>query len=179
MSRTTVKMIQFIIISLVIYSSSIVPWSFSCHFCVIYCWPVCLHWSDKCSLILKLFLRFGCKVSVVYIQTGLTYFLSPQVCGRSCRGFQLGVQTFLLQLIDSLGLKYPSRSSLKPFFSILTCVYHIYWISIHWSLNLSSGVLEKCQWNVSKSDIQTFFPCRFVKCHGESAGCCDFTCSHQ
>ena len=65
------------------------------------------------------------------------------------------------------------------FFWFLTCVYHIYWISVHWYWNLSSIVIEKLQWTASKMDIHIFFPCRFVEVHGEGAGFCDFTCSHQ
>ena len=40
-SQTTVKPIQVIIISLIIYSSSIVFWSFSYHLCIVEYWPVC------------------------------------------------------------------------------------------------------------------------------------------
>ena len=41
---------------------------------------------------------------------------------------------------------------IKDFFCwFLTCVYCIYWVSVHWSWNLSSGVLENCLWKVSKS----------------------------
>ena len=40
-------------------------------------------------------------------------------------------------------------------------MYHIYWISVHWSWNLSSGVLANCWWNVFKPDIHIWFPCRF------------------
>ena len=44
------------------------------------------------------------------------------------------------------------------FCCFLTRVYHIYCISVHWYWNLSSGVIENCEWDVSKPDIQIFFP---------------------
>ena len=36
----------------------------------------------------------------------------------------------------------------------LTCVYHIYWISINWSWNFSLGVIGNCHWGVSKTDMR-------------------------
>ena len=98
--RTTVQPIQVIIISLIYYSSIAVIWILSYHTFVIYCWPVCLHWSDQYSLILKLFLGCDWNFSVGRIQAKHTYLLPPQVYGRSWWGFRLGVQTCLLQLID-------------------------------------------------------------------------------
>ena len=43
---------------------------------------------DQISLILKLFLECDWKLSVGRIQTGHKYFLHPQVCGRSWRGWR-------------------------------------------------------------------------------------------
>ena len=53
-------------------------------------------------------------------------------------------------LFDSIDLFASSKISFKwlvqAFFCwMLTCVYHIYWISIYWSWNLSSDVIENCQ----------------------------------
>ena len=62
---------------------------------------------------------------------------------------------------------------------LLTCVNHIYWIRVHWSINLSTGVLENCQWAVSKPDIRIWFPRRFLVGYDEGAGFCDFTFCHQ
>ena len=47
------------------------------------------------------------------------------------------------------------------FYWLLTCVYHIYWIIVHWSWNLYSGAIGICKWAISKPDIQIFFPLRF------------------
>ena len=62
---------------------------------------------------------------------------------------------------------------------LLNCVCHIYWIHVHWSWNVSSGVIENFQWGVSKPYIRICFYCRFVEGHGEGAGFRDFTCIHQ
>ena len=52
--------------------------------------------------------------------------LSPQVFGRSWRGFRLGVQNFWLQLFTLLDLKYPSSSSFKPYsFIVDLCVSYL------------------------------------------------------
>ena len=69
---------------------------------------------------------------------------------------------------------------IKAFFCLLlTCGYLIYWIRVHLSWNLSLGVLESCQWDVSKPGIWIFFPCRFVEGRGEGAIFCGFTSCHQ
>ena len=51
----------------------------------------------------------------------------PQVCGRSCRGFRLGVHNCSLQLIVLLDIKSPSSSSFKPSFVYcrLLCIISI------------------------------------------------------
>ena len=68
----------------------------------------------------------------------------------------------------------------KSFFCwLLTFVYHIHWISIHWSWNLYSGVLANFQWAVSKPDIQSCFLRSFVRDIGKIAGVFDSTCRHQ
>ena len=48
------------------------------------------------------------------IQTGHTELLPPQVCGKSCREFRLGVQTCPLQLVSFIDIINPSRYSFKP-----------------------------------------------------------------
>ena len=35
---------------------------------------------------------------------------------------------------------------------MLASVYHIYWISVHLSQNLSLGVIKNCEWDVSKPE---------------------------
>ena len=52
----------------------------------------------------------------------------------------------------------------------LTCMYNIFWISVHWSWYLFSGVLANCQWGVSKPDIRFCFLRRFVEGHGKCSG---------
>ena len=79
---------QVIIIYTIYYPSSIVLWGFSYHFCVVDCWPVCLHYSDQSPLILKPVLGRVIKFSVGRIQPGYTYFYPPQVCGRSWQVFR-------------------------------------------------------------------------------------------
>ena len=54
---------------------------------------------------------------------------------------------------------------------LLTCVYCVYWISINWDWNLSSRLIVNCMWDINKSDIQLFFPLRFVEGRGEGYGC--------
>ena len=71
------------------------------------------------------------------------------------------------------------KFSVKALFCLLlTCVYHIYWISVHWSWNLSSGVLENFQWAISKPDTRICFPHRFLEGRGKGASFCGFTCIH-
>ena len=68
----------------------------------------------------------------------------------------------------------------KSFFCwMFTCVYHIYWIIVHWYWNLSLGVIENCQWSISKPDMRICFPCRFVEGCGEVSGFCDLTYCHE
>ena len=84
----------------------------------------------------------------------------------------------------SIGLFAWSKISTKLFVQdlfcwLLTCVYHIYYISVHWSWKLSLGVFENCQWDVSKLYIWILCSCRFVEACGKGAGFCDFICCHQ
>ena len=46
---------------------------------------------------------------------------------------------------------------------LLTWSYHMNWISVHWSWNLSLCVSENCQCDISKHKIWIYFPCRFVE----------------
>ena len=50
---------------------------------------------------------------------------------------------------------------------LLTIVYHIYWIRVHWSWNLSLGVIANIQWAVSKPYIQICVYHRFLEGRGE------------
>ena len=52
----------------------------------------------------------------------------------------------------------------------LTCVYFIQWISAHWSLNLSLGMLANCLLAVSKLDIHLCSPHKFLEGSGEGDG---------
>ena len=98
-----------------------------------------------------------------WIQTRYTNLVPPHVCGRTWRGCWLGVKTCLLQLIALIYLKF-FRFFVQAFFCcLLNFVYHIYWISVHWSWNLSSFELANCQWDVSKPYIWICFSCRFVE----------------
>ena len=68
-----------------------------------------------------------------------------------------------------------SKISFKLFFQAffclsLTCAHNIYCISVHWSWNLSSGVIANFQCGVSKPDIWIFFPHIFLGGCGEGAG---------
>ena len=67
----------------------------------------------------------------------------------------------------------------RLFYWLLTCVHHIYWISVHLSWNLFSGEIEKFVWEVSKPDIWVWFTHRFVEGCGEGSCFCDFTCHYQ
>ena len=60
-----------------------------------------------------------------------------------------------------------------------TCVYFIYYISVHWSWNLSLGTLENFQWAVYKPGIQICFPHRFVEGRGKGTDFCYFNFPHQ
>ena len=100
---------------------------FSYHILVVCCWPVYSHWSYQYSLILKLVLRCVRNFSVGSIQTVHTDLFPPQVCGRSWWECWLDVQTCWLQLIYLLDIKYPSSSSLNPYFvgCWLVCIIFI------------------------------------------------------
>ena len=65
------------------------------------------------------------------------------------------------------------------FFGVLVIIFasfivdlfvRIYWIRVHWSWNLSLGVLANFLWAVSKPDMRIFFPCKFTEGYGEGAG---------
>ena len=78
---------------------------------------------------MKLVLGYDCKFSVGLTQTGHTYLLTLQVCGRFWWGFQLGIQNFLLHLIALIDIKYPSSCSFKNSFVGFWIVYIIFIIS--------------------------------------------------
>ena len=94
-------------------------------------------------MILKLVLRCVRKLFAGRIQTGHNYLLPPQVCGRLWRGFRWGVNTCSHQLIYFINKPPPFKFLVQYFFCLLlTCVYHLYRIRVHWSWIFSSGVLE-------------------------------------
>ena len=153
--------------------SSIVLWSFSYHICVIDFWPVFLHWSYQISLILKLVLGCVSKFSVVCIQTIHTDFLSLQVV-ESCIVVLVGFSDLFASIYCFDWSKISFELFVQAFFCwLLTCVYHIYWIRVNWSWNLTLVVLTNCMWVVSKPDILICSPCRFVEVCGEGTGFCD------
>ena len=78
---------------------------------------------DHYSLILKLVLRCDCKLSVGCIQTGHTYLLPPQVCGRSWRGWRF----LWFHLPQSIHLLH-SRHLLK--FDNFWCIFGNWFIDI-------------------------------------------------
>ena len=91
----------------------------------------------------------------------------------------LSIRSFICQVLLFEVSKISFKIFVQAFFcSLLTCVYHIYWISVYWSWNLSLGVLENLQWNLSKQGIQIHLPCRFVEGCDKGANFYDFTCCH-
>ena len=61
----------------------------------------------------------------------------------------------------------------------LNVVYHMYCIIVHWFWNLFSGVIENCQWALSKLDTWICLPQIFVEGCGKGDGFCDCTCFRQ
>ena len=61
----------------------------------------------------------------------------------------------------------------------LTCVYHIYFIIVHWSWKLSLGAISNFRWAVSKPDIRSCFSHMLVKFRGEGCGFCGCTYLNQ
>ena len=131
-------------------------------------------------MILELILGCARKVSVGRIQTG--YMDSPPPAGLWKAALRVLVGwSGLFASIDNFSW---SKISFKLFVQALFCwfltsVYHIYWIHINWSWNLSLVVLENCQWSVSKTDTQIYYPHRSVEGRDEGDGFCDFTSHHQ
>ena len=109
------------------------------------------------------------KLSAGLIQIKQMEFLPPQVYWRSWQGLRLGVQNFSYQLIALLDLKHPLSFLFKPFLVFHFCVLHLidHCLGI---LKLYLGVLENCQWDLYKMDIQFFSPYRFVGGYGEGDG---------
>ena len=108
---------------------------------------------------------------------------------RLCRGSEYSSLFFFLRLFihqlfffGALAclIKISFKSFVQAFFCwFLTCVYHIYWINIHWYWNLSAGVIANCKWAVSKPYIRIYFPSRFLEGRGRGAGFFDFTSLYQ
>ena len=117
-------------------------------------------------------------MSLGRLQTGHTYLLPPQVCGRLWLGWRLGVHTCSLQIDFFAWYKISFKFFVQAFFCwLLTCVYHIYCIIVNWYWKFPLGVLANSQWAISKPDIQNFSPHRFVESCGKGAGF--FTFCHQ
>ena len=129
-----------------------------------------LYWPYQRSFILKIILRCVRKLSVGRIQNGHTYFIPLHVFGRSWQGYRLGVHFFAwIDFFD--WSKISSKFFVQAFFCwLLTCVYCIYLISVHWYWNLSSGVIANYLWAISKPDIHILFLCMFVEGRGRGSG---------
>ena len=135
----------------------------SYHIYIVYCWPflsatvsafidpesfpqVCL--KIVCGMYTKRTYGFnphtGMCIFVVRVPVGCSdLFASIDWFDWSIISFKLFVQAF--------------------FYWLLTCVYHMYWISVHWSWNLYLGVLANHQWTISKLDICICFYHRLVE----------------
>ena len=79
---------------------------------------------------------------------------------------------YLLKPID---LFHWSKISFKFFTQeyfrwLLTFVYWIYWIIVHWPRNFYLGVIENCMWDVYKTCMHICPPYRFVEGCGEGTG---------
>ena len=103
---------------------------------------------------------------------------------RFLEGHGEGAGWFFSYLLASINFFAWNKISLKLFFQasvcwLLTFMYHIYWIVVHWSWNLSSGMIKTFQWAVSKPDIWICFPCRFLEGCGEGDGFLNFKCFHK
>ena len=107
--RTTVQPIKVFLIYFIIYSSSIVLWSFSYNNCVVDCWHICFNWSDQSSLILKLVL--GCDWNFMWAES------KPYIWICLPRRFVEGCgENFSIQLVALLDLKYLSSYLFKTCF---------------------------------------------------------------
>ena len=107
-------------------------------------------------------------------------FASPVGLWKVMVRVPVGCSAFFASIYCFSWSKISFRFFIQAFFcSFLTCVYHIYWIIIHWFWNLSSGFIENFQWDVYKPDIQICFPHRFVEGRGEGAGFFCFACLRQ
>ena len=99
--------IRFIIYKLLLFGVLVIIFTSLIVDLFVCIYQISVHWYWNLSLsVIKHF-------SVGHIQPGYTYFLPPQVCGRSWQGLRLGVQTFLIQLIDLIDLRSPSSYLFK------------------------------------------------------------------
>ena len=125
---------------------------------------ISVHWSWNLSL--------GVSENFLWVLSKLDI----QICSP-CRFVKFfgKVSGWFSELFASIYCFAWSKISFKFFVQALfrwffICVYHIYWISIYWSWNLSLSVLKNWQWDVSKPDIRIFFNRRFVRGCGEGSG---------
>ena len=89
-------------------------------------------------------------------------------------------QFFIHQLLFFLVPNISFKIFVQAFFCwLLNCVHHIYWVSIHWSWNLSSCVVVNFQWYVSKPYIRICSPHTFVEGCVEGDGFYGRICCHQ
>ena len=133
--RSTVQHIQFIIISAIYCLSNIFLLGFSLHTCIIDCWIFCLHRSYQRSLILKLVPR-----QLFYgIYTNQTFlFSSPAGMWKVVARVSVGCLDLFTPKYWFAWSKIFFKLSIQDFFYwILTYVYFIYWIIVHWSWNVS------------------------------------------
>ena len=105
--------------------------------------------------------------SLFYIVFNYSWFIELQL---NQYNILLFVRLFIHQVLLFRIFNIPFKIIIQAFLCwFLNCVHHIYWISVHWSWNLSLGVIPNFQWDVSKPDICICFPCRFVEGLGEEA----------
>ena len=91
--------------------------------------------------------------------------------------FFLFFQIFINKVLLFGVYKTSVKILIQAFFCwFLTCVYHIYWISVNWSWKLSLGFIENGQWAIYKLDMWICSPRRFVEGCGSGDGFCDCAC---
>ena len=125
---------------------------------------ICMNWSWNLSLVMitnciwdvsKLDIRTFFSRSILKVMEMVTV---------RCNCFLTSTDWFAWSKI-SLKL-----FTLTWFCWFLTCVYWIYWISVHWHWHMYLGGIKNYLWDVSKSETRIYFPCRFVEGCGEGAG---------
>ena len=86
-------------------------------------------------------------------------FASPAGLWKAMARVPVGCSDLFASIDCFVWCKITFKFFVRAFFCLsLTCVYHIYWISVHWSWNLSSSVIANCQWAICKPDVRIFSP---------------------